>query len=216
MKSTVKALLIACATCVLLFTWRATTYQSLNYWYLNWNLFLAWLPLLFSLLLVRFTKNAPWLSWPGIVLTLLWLGFLPNSFYIVTDLIHLQYESTTTILFDVVMLMAFSLTGFLLGYISIHNVHQLLLKRVKRSTAHAAIAVVFILCSFAIYLGRYLRWNTWDVLINPAGLLFDVSDRFINPASHGQTFLTTAFFFVFLGAVYTVAWQLLTPHRKTR
>lgn len=192
-----------------LFIARALRYQSLELWFLNWNLLLSWLPLLFAWLLVARLKNHRWLNWPSIAFTLLWLGFLPNSFYLASDLIHVQYSSSVTLLFDIVMLLSFTISGLMLGYLSLYMVHVQLLKRLAADTAHTIIAGVLLLCGFAIYIGRYLRWNTWDVLVNPAGLLFDVSDRLINPAAHEITFRTVAVFFILLASTYYSIWHFI-------
>lgn len=205
----VLALGFSSSVSILLFVVRAIRYDSLDYWFLSWNLFLAWLPLLFAWQLHKWLKNKPWLSWQAMVLTFLWLGFLPNSFYISSDLIHLPFFSVGTILYDVVLLLSFSINGYLLGFFSVLIFHRALLKRLRLRSAHLLIAGILLLCSFAIYLGRYLRWNTWDVLINPAGLLFDVSDRLLNPSSHPQTFVTTLSFFALLGSIYVVVWQMV-------
>jgi uncharacterized membrane protein len=205
----VNVLLFSSFVSVALFLARAISLQSTNYWYLNWNLFLAWLPMLFSYYLVRHLVTGLWISWKGLALTALWLAFLPNSFYIATDFIHLQQNVNNSLLFDVVLLLSFTLNGFIVGYISVYAVHRLLLHRMKATTAHTLIGIVFLLCSFAIYLGRYLRWNTWDIILNPAGLLFDVSDRIINPAAHEQTFRTTALFFILISLFYIVIWRIL-------
>jgi len=68
---------------------------------------------------------------------------------------------------------------------------------------------ILLLCSFAIYLGRDLRWNTWDLFVNPAGILFDVSDRLINPRAHPQMFVTILSFFVLLSMVYYLIWNVI-------
>jgi uncharacterized membrane protein len=202
------ALGFSSAVSVFLFVSRAVHYDTHAYWFLNWNLFLAWLPLLFAWQLYRWTQTRPWLSWQGIVLTILWLGFLPNSFYLTSDLIHLQSTAVINVLYDTVMLLSFALNGLILGYISLYLVHSQLVKRIRPRAASITVAGVLLLCSFAIYLGRYLRWSSWDVIINPAGILFDVSDRIINPVSHPQTFVTTATFFLLLGSLYLVIWEM--------
>jgi uncharacterized membrane protein len=102
------------------------------------------------------------------------------------------------------MLFSFSLNGFILGYLSVAMIHKELKKRLQSRDVQIVLAAIFLACSFAIYLGRYLRWNTWDVLINPAGILFDVTDQFINPGAYGQSFLTTALFFVFISSTYAL------------
>jgi uncharacterized membrane protein len=206
-------LLLSCLSSVVLFLVRVLSQHSLEYWYLNWNLILAWIPLLFSAVLVNRLKKTGWTTWQNVVLSLLWLGFLPNSFYIITDFIHLQHTSNSTLLFDVVLLFSFTINGLLLGCISTFMVHDELKKRFSSNSANTIIAGVFLACSFAIYLGRFLRWNTWDVLINPAGILFDVSDRFIRPGAHGQTFSTTLLFFVFISVTYWTARELAVVAR---
>jgi len=183
---------------------------------LNWNLFLAWLPLLFAWWLMKWVAKNPWISWQGMGLTLLWLGFLPNSFYLVSDLIHLQTTLASNVFYDVVLLVSFAWNGLVLGFFSLYLVHRLLIKRIEWRYAHLLIAGVLLLCSFAIYLGRYLRWSTWDVLVNPAGILFDVSDRIINPEAHGQTFTTTLTFFLLLGSMYLVLWQFVGVIREQK
>jgi len=185
-----------------------------EYFYLLWNLFLAWLPLIFTLELKLYLLKKFWLNWPGILLTLLWLGFLPNSFYLAADLVHLQDMSKDNVLYDATMLASFMFNGFVVGLASVYFVHKELLKRLRTTTAHILIALTLLSSSFAIYLGRSLRWNTWDVIVNPAGILFDVSDRFINPGAHPQAFVTTTTFFVLIGSVYLFVWQFIRALRK--
>jgi uncharacterized membrane protein len=72
--------------------------------------------------------------------------------------------------------------------------------------AHWLPIVSLLLSGFAIYLGRYLRWNSWDVIANPFGLLFDVADRIVNPGEHILTFSATILFFAFLAVIYYVFW----------
>ncbi len=189
--------------------------DSYAYWYLIWNLFLAWLPLLFMLWLQRMLRHKRWSSWQGIVLSVLWLGFLPNSFYIVTDLIHLADTGTRDIVFDAVMLTSFVVTGLLLGFTSLYLFHMELRRRIPARTASRLVALILFLCSFAIYLGRDLRWNTWDLFLNPAGILFDVSDRLIDPLGHPQMYLTTASFFVLLGMFYVITWNVVRAVKVT-
>ena len=184
-------------------------------WFMIWNLFLAWLPLVFMLWLLRTLRRKRWSSWQGISLSLLWLGFLPNSFYMVTDYMHLRSVPSDEVVYNSVMLTSFILNGLLLGYVSLYLFHRELRKRLPGSTARGMVATVLLLCSFAIYLGRELRWNTWDVLLNPAGLLFDISNRFISPMSYPQMFVTTAAFFVLLTTVYYVIWNLIRALRQS-
>jgi uncharacterized membrane protein len=112
------------------------------------------------------------------------------------------------LLYDAVTFTSFILTGLLLGFTSLYMVHIELKKRMTKRAAWAWVGAILLVCSFAIYLGRDLRWNTWDIFFNPGGLLFDVSDQLLNPREHPAAFTTTLTFFVFLGALYVVVWRL--------
>lgn len=180
-----------------------------------WNLFLAWLPVLFALWLRKRLATSRWLSWQNLLLSVLWLGFLPNSFYMVSDLIHLQSTGEIMKLYDVAMMMSLIANGMILGFISVYVVHHELLKRVKTGWAHLIIGLVFLSCGFAIYLGRYLRWNTWDVLLNPFALLFDISERLIHPILHLETFTVTLIFFVLISSLYAVGYELAHLFRNS-
>ena len=186
----------------------AISQHRLYEWYLNWNLFLAWLPLLFAVLLIRMLRHKAWSSWEGLGLTFLWLTFLPNSFYMVSDFIHLREVPDAAVLYDAVMFASFVFCGTMVGFLSLHLVDEQLRKRLPDRQVSVLIAVILLLCSFAIYLGRNLRWNTWDILINPAGLLFDVSDRILHPTAHPQTFTITLSFFVLLLTFYFLVRQI--------
>jgi uncharacterized membrane protein len=201
---------------VVLLLIRVFATDSLWFTFMVWNLFLAWLPLLFALGLRVNLANKPWLHWQNIGLTFLWLGFLPNSFYLMSDLIHLQSSGGTSIMYDIAMLCSFIFNGLLLGYISTYIVHARLLTRVKQASAHSLIGLVFLACGFAIYLGRYLRWNTWDVLVNPTGLLFDLSERVVDPFIHAQTYITTLVFFVVIASTYAVLFELVSMVQRNK
>lgn len=212
----IAALAVSSFVSVGLYITRAFHYETSHYIFLNWNLFLAWLPLVFAWLLYKWVQKNPWVSWQGAVLTILWLGFLPNSFYLLSDLIHLQTTLAANVMYDTVMLLSFAWNGLVLGFFSLFLVHQLLIKRIRPLYGHYIVATILFLCSFAIYLGRFLRWSTWDVLVNPAGILFDVSDRIINPEAHSQTFTTTITFFLLLGSMYVVLWQFIEVIREQK
>lgn len=212
----IKALVISNLVSLSLFFVRVVGAESFRFWFLFWNLLLAWVPLLFAYLLKKGLAQRPWQTWQNIGLTLLWLCFLPNSFYIVSDLIHVHLTGEINILFDVVLMFSCIFNGYVFGYMSVYMVHRELLKRLKPADAHAIIGGVFLLCGFAVYMGRYLRWNTWDILVHPIGLLFDVSNRFINPIAHPQTFSTTLTFFVLLSSMYYVIWEFVRVLRQDR
>lgn len=205
----VKALLLANGLSLFLFVFRVWSGQSLRFSFLPWNLLLAWLPALFAAWFRHRLHKKRFIGPLNILLLALWLLFLPNSFYIVSDLIHLYDSGEVSLLYDATLFFSFIFNGYVAGFLSVYIVHAQLLKRLSERMAHAVIAAVFLLCGFAIYLGRYMRWNTWDVLAHPLGVLFDASERVINPVAHPEAALTTLTFFVLLSAMYAVVFQFV-------
>jgi uncharacterized membrane protein len=184
--------------------WRENAGQS---GYLIWNLFLAWLPLVFALRLTTVLRGKLWSSWEALGLSLLWLSFLPNSFYMISDYIHLQDLPASTVLYDAVMFTSFIFNGVLIGFTSLFLIHLQLRKRFRSVGAAFWICLTLLLCSIAIYLGRDLRWNSWDILTNPGGLMFDVSDRLLHPSEYPQMLLTIGSFLVLLFSMYALVWR---------
>ena len=215
----IRAILISNSVSIVLFGLRVIATQETVYWFLFWNLVLAWAPVLVAWLLLRILKKRSWGDPISVIVTIVWLGFLPNSFYLMSDLIHLQSTGDIGLLFDVVLFLSCIWNGALAGILSLVWVHKAILKRVPKLYAACLVSGAILATSFAIYLGRTLRWNTWDVLVNPAGILFDVSEQVINPLTHPQFMVTTLTFFVLIGSMYLVIWSILesiTPASKRR
>lgn len=194
-------------TGVLLLVLRIIDSNSMRYVFLVWNLLLAAVTPLLAWWLVRRVRRYGWAHWKQFYLTIIWILFLPNSFYILTDFIHLRQTYEASLLYDIVMLTSFALSGLIMGFISVYLIHVELGKRLKPPQTWVVIGTIFLASSFAICLGRFTRWNTWDIFLKPAGLLFDVSDRVVNPSAHGETYVVTAVFFVLLFSVYWVVWE---------
>jgi uncharacterized membrane protein len=209
-----KSLAVSNAVSILLFGMRVAATDNNGYWFLFWNLLLAWVPVLFAWLLIRRLKTHSWKEPLPILLTILWLGFLPNSFYLMSDLIHLQSTGQINILFDTVLFLSCIWNGVVAGMLSLYWVQTAVVKRKGAQAAAWLAATTLLLASFAIYLGRSLRWNSWDVLFNPAGILFDVSERVINPLSHPQVFVTTFTFFLLLGSMYYAIWNFVQSLKR--
>jgi uncharacterized membrane protein len=202
------ALGVSSTTSVGLFLGGAWSNHNYAFNYLPWNLALAWLALAVTLWLEYTLHRHLWSSWYALAVTLLWLVLLPNTFYMISDFVHIEDIGRVDLLYDVVMFTSFIFNGVLLGFLSLYIVHQELLKRLRTSTASTMIGTIILVCSFAIYIGRELRWNTWDIITNPSSLLFDVSDRVLNPREHPQAFTTTISFFVLLTSLYAVLWHI--------
>lgn len=194
----------------------AISNSSTEFWYLVNNLALAWIPLGLALWLERILRTKLWSSWLAMLVTFMWLGFLPNSFYVISDFVHLTEVPRADVVFDVVMFGSFAINGLILGYLSLFLVHGELRKRLSARASGIMVGAVILLSSFAIYIGRDLRWNTWDVVFSPASLLFDVSDRLLNAGAHPQIFSTTFSFFVLLGSIYVVILYIARALRQQK
>ena len=174
---------------------------SFDYVFLVWNLFLAFIPFAISTILVLHEESIK----SFLVLLMLiafWLLFFPNAPYILTDLFHWQTKGYVSLWYDLTMILSFGWNGLVLGFISLADVQRVLTKRFSPLFGWASVICVLILSSFGIYLGRYLRWNSWDIFINPRGLAHDILERILNPIIHLEVWAMTIVFSVFLALCY--------------
>lgn len=137
---------------------------SIRFIFLLWNLFLAWIPFQVSLYLpLAKPANKP----RAYFLLVLWLLFFPNALYIITDLIHLETKANVPVWYNAILLFASAITGLMMAFASLYKVELFFNKHVgPKASAKLIIAFLF-LGSFGVYLGRFLRWNSWDIISNP-------------------------------------------------
>jgi len=198
----VSGLLAASTVALALFVVGVLRNHTLDYWYLPYNLFLAAIPLALAVWLQRLLRTYDWKNWRTLGLGIAWLLFLPNSFYIVTDFIHLPETTRVDIIQDVVMLAQFSIVGFIFGFLSLSMLHESYLKHLKAKIITPLAYGVLLLASFAIYLGRELRWNSWDVVSNPIGLFGDIWSIIAHPLAHPGMISITLSYFLVLASLY--------------
>ena len=167
---------------------------------LIWNLFLAWIPFVLAIALYdRHRAGARALSL--VPLGALWLLFLPNAPYLLTDFKHLAPNLAVPLWVDVVVFAAPAWTGLMLGFLSLYLVQAVVRQRAGAGVAWIAAIAVLGLSSFGIYLGRVLRWNSWDVLANPS-ILSDLGSIVVEPRAIAMTILLSGFLTVSYLAVY--------------
>lgn len=138
---------------------------------LVWNLFLAWMPLLLAKLAeIQQAKHG--FSRLGLLGWLLaWLLFFPNAPYLITDLIHLKASPAHLIWYDSLMSFSFALAGLMTGLYSMLKIHRLIERTFKPLWAWLVMLCSLVVSSYGIYLGRYGRWNSWDIVVQPFSLL---------------------------------------------
>jgi len=167
--------------------------------FLGWNLVLAWVPLLVSLLIVHRHGPGRRPSRLGsFALGGVWLAFFPNAPYLVTDLIHLRAHGFVLLLYDAVMVFAFALTGICIAFLSLWLIHRLVEGRAGRAVGWAFVAVVAGLSGFGVFLGRFPRFNSWDLVTRPGELFVTLAvhaqDPFAHPRAIGVTLMMAALF----------------------
>ncbi len=167
--------------------------------FLIWNLFLAWIPFCIALLLEPASKKIK-SKLLSIILILSWLFFFPNAPYILTDLLHLRVRHPVPHWYDLMLIASFAWTGLLLGYLSLYEVQLFIKKRKGQIMSWLFSIGAIFLCGLGIYLGRYLRWNTWDLLRNPLQIITDAFQSMANPALQtGEGIIWVSSIFLLLG-----------------
>lgn len=172
--------------------------------FLVWNLFLAFIPYLIVVQL-RFRESVS--NTNLIASFIIWLAFLPNAPYILTDLIHIKHAASSWIVYESLLILSFSTTGLLLGFLSLRDMSQILTAKgwiTSPKWMHTFQYTLLILCGYGIYLGRVLRWNTWDIIQYPDKLFIDMIDLFINPLLHKEAWLMIGSMSLFLIVTFTL------------
>jgi len=174
--------------------------NSIIYRNLVWNLFLAWLPYIFSMVAAAAHLLYPRRWWLLLIPAALWLLFFPNAPYLVTDFLHLQERPPLPLWYDILLLTSFALCGFFLAVASLRTMHELVKAFLGWFVGWLFVAVALSLSGLGIYLGRFERWNSWDLFFHPRTILNDVLSRMLNPMDNlrfvGFTLLVTALLLV--------------------
>lgn len=194
-----KILFVFFAFIGLLLAVRCVFTGELYYLFLVWNIFLAWIPFLISGWFEKVKLNNKWIQ---AILFCCWLAFFPNALYIVTDLIHLDKASNVPKWFDAVLLFSSSIVGLMMAFISLYRVELFLKARVYHKLHAVLIVLILFMGSFGVYLGRFLRWNSWDIVSNPLQLFVSIGERIIFPFHHVQTWSVTIILTIFFYLLY--------------
>jgi len=214
----VLAVTFASGVCLVLVSARVIYTGNLRYGFLIWNLFLAWLPLAFALLACEEYHQRSCRSWRFVALSAAWLLFVPNAPYMFTDLIHLTRGYLAHFWVDLVLILCCALTGLVLGFLSLFLMQSVVKRVFGRAASWFFIAGVAGLSSFGIYLGRFMRFNSWDVLLKPFALSRGIGNWAVNPFGHLGSFALVALFATFLFITYLMLYALthLQPQEPTQ
>lgn len=181
--------------------------HSVRYIFLMWNLFLAWLPYILSGLFNVFQSKGK-LKQAALFVT--WLLFFPNALYIITDLVHLQDTTNVPLWYDALLIFASSFAGLMMAFASLQRTEIFLKNIFSGRIVLALVPFILFLGAFGVYLGRFQRWNSWNVINDPLALGIDISSMVLFPHDNIKTWTTV---FILTG-LYSILYYFikLTPH----
>jgi uncharacterized membrane protein len=185
---------------------------SANFVFLIWNLFLAYIP--YCIGLIIYTRQTK-LKLPSLLLLVsVWLLFLPNAPYLMTDIAHLTTGDGIGMWYNLMLLISFAAIGMIITMMTLYDVHSYLRRYYNPGLVWGFMIAAVYGCGIGIYVGRFLRWNSWDMITQPVSLLEEGADHFIS----GPNPVLQAGFAILLGTfilmLYTMAWYTLKVFAK--
>ena len=190
--------LLACG----IFAGRVYLSRTWTYRFLVWNLLLAWVPYGCSFWIAYLRQRHPRRWWYLVIPAGLWIIFFPNAPYILTDLWHLQARPPVPIWYDLGMIIAFAWTGCFLAIVSLRVMQTLVKAQVGWLASWVFVIATLGLSGLGIYMGRFLRWNSWDLVLHPRSILADVTAWLVHPRGHLQMYGFTLLFTAVLLVCY--------------
>jgi uncharacterized membrane protein len=185
---------------------RVFIFQTEYTLYLFWNIFLALLPFAVSSFLLAYHRKGKLATPLFIIGGIVWVLLLPNAPYIITDMIHVGHNRSTLALYDTFLFFSFAWAGILLAFYSISHIEEILENRYAKRTVSILIPLIMLLASFGMYLGRFLRFNTWDILSSHMTVLGNAWSIISQPANYAEAYVFTGTAFIFLSLSYW-AWK---------
>jgi uncharacterized membrane protein len=202
-----KEITILIVFCVALNLLRVTLFGSYDLIYLLWNIFLAFVPFFIASTLAWHVHHAK-VSRPEIILGgLFWLLLFPNAPYIITDFTHLGESATVPMWFDILVIFASAWAALQFGFYSLLHIEELLLLRYRALTVQLLLLPIIAFASFGIYLGRFLRFNSWDIVADSRHLASVIWDIGLGRIYFPEAYSFPLVFFCFLWVTYT-SWKL--------
>jgi uncharacterized membrane protein len=179
--------------------WKSQSWGGMG---LIWNLFLAWLPYLCSLGVLVLHEQHPRRWWRLVIPGAVWLLFLPNAPYIITDLWHLRARPPIPLWYDLGFYVTFAWTGCFLGLTSLRMIQGVIKSYLGRSAGWVFVMGSLCLTGIGIYLGRFLGWNSWDLILNPRPVLVDIAALVLHPYRNLHMLLFASLFAAILFVCY--------------
>lgn len=199
MNKTEKTILISVGFTMLLLAFRLFYSGTPTYLFYVWNIILAALPLVFSKMLLKQTGFGT----KAILLFCAWLLFFPNTAYLLTDLFHYRERWPVPKWYDLLLVVSASWNGILLGLASLRQVESFFSSRLSAAKLQALRFAFLLLCAYGIYLGRFLRFNSWDVITDPRDLFAALASHVLMPYEYRSVWKFTILFAALLWTIYS-------------
>lgn len=193
-----KQIILLTILVIVLIIARIFIFDSFSLIYILWNIFLALLPFLISSFLLQQNRKQKLKKWLLIVGGIIWLLLLPNAPYLVTDLIHVGVVYKVPALYDSILLFSSAWVGMLLWLHSLFHMEQIIRTKCSGRRVNMIISGILLLTAFGMYLGRFLRFNSWDIVINHSSILKSTWNMLSQSGDYLNAYLYIALFFVFL------------------
>lgn len=199
-----KILLLSIGFTVSLVAARFLFTGNVTYFFYPWNLILAILPCLFSRRLPHAKSQvAGWLLMAG------WLLFFPNAPYLITDVFHFQERYPVPKWYDLILVISGAWNGLVLGIISLMQVEQFLRLHIGPKVVQIACVLLTLLAGYGVYIGRYWRFNSWDIVAQPETLFKASARSILRPHHNLQLWAFTIAFAALFYTIYITVKQLM-------
>jgi uncharacterized membrane protein len=196
--ATSKILLLCVVFTMSLLLVRMLYSQTFDYSFYGWNTFLAAIPYLISTQLIKLRK----IRFAALLMLFIWLIFFPNAPYLVTDLLHYEERQPVPFWYDILLVVSATWNGLLLGLVSLMNVETFLSRHIKPVWVTVSVFISLLLCSYGVFLGRFLRLNSWDIASTPIDLAYNSARHVLQPQRYTKLWVFTILLAVLLSLIY--------------
>ena len=193
-----KMLLLSIAFSMSLLLVRFYYSSTSDYSFYGWNTFLAAIPYVISTQLLKLKK----MNVLAIMLLVMWLLFFPNAPYIITDLFHYEERLPVPFWYDLVLVISSAWNGLILGIVSLMNIEKFLSRYLKPFWVTVCELASLLLCGYGVFIGRFLRFNSWDIVTDPRILVYTSAHHVLLPQHYSKLWVFTILFATLLGIIY--------------
>ena len=172
--------------------------QTPDYRFYIWNTFLAAIPYVISTQLLKLKK----MNSAAIVFLVAWLLFFPNAPYMITDIFHYEERPPVPFWYDVLLVISAAWNGLILGMVSLMNVENFLSRHIKPLLVKFIVFTSLLLCGYGIFIGRFLRFNSWNILTDPGYLAYTSAHHVLLPQRYPKLWVFTVLFAALLSIIY--------------